>query len=535
MLRSAGVATSNGSQIASEESRECRAARWALDLDAQIGDLVEMGETVRVAIPARQTAVGTRPLRETVGGYRALRLRIGSLLYPLFREEPSLERLYPFQREGVRWLTQKRSAILADDMGLGKTVQAISAMRLLFHRGDIRHALVICPRGLIAIWEDELSRWAPELSTAVMVPTARIRNAAWAAVLRRRHLLITNYEHLRELPPALRKAPPDLVVADEAHRLKNRESRVAAGGAQLTPRAFWALSGTPLERDLDDFATLLSLVAPAAFAPSDARLHPSSIRSRARKYLLRRRKRDVLNQLPSVLDATETLELTERQQAEYRRAIARHSRAGERGDELALLTQLLALCDLEPKSLQSAKIDRILDLLQAIQRQGEKAVVFSYRLDPLKEIHRRVTALRDAHTATLLIGSMNAARRQSAVDRFRRDPATTVLLASSRVGGEGLTLVEANHVFLLNQWWNPSANDQARDRVVRIGQRRKVRVYRFCCRGTVEETLGHILHTKRALFAETVDRLAQHKNHELPALLGPTDVREILTKSKVPA
>ena len=244
VLRSATAAASSESQVANHDSRAHTAARWALDLDAQLGDLLAMGKPVRVAIPPQQTAIGTRPLRETVDAYRELRLRIGPLLHPLLREEPSLEPLYPFQREGVRWLAQKPGAILADDMGLGKTVQAITAMRLKFHRGDVRQALVICPRGLIAIWEDELSRWASELGVAVVIPTARIREAAWAAVVGRRHVLITNYEHLRELPQALRKSPPDLVVADEAHRLRNRESRITTGGARLTPRTFWALSGT---------------------------------------------------------------------------------------------------------------------------------------------------------------------------------------------------------------------------------------------------------------------------------------------------
>ena len=531
VLRPATALASSEDHEPDDQARARRAASWAFDLDAQLGDLVAAGKPVRITIPPQQTAIGTRPLRESVDAYRALRLRIGPLLHPLLRGAPSLRRLYPYQQEGAQWLVRKAGAILADDMGLGKTVQAISAMRLLFHSGSVRQALVICPRGLIAIWEDELTRWASELGVAVLTPTARLREVAWAEVVGRRHVLITNYEHLRDLPRALRRTPPDLVVADEAHKLKNRESRIASGGAQLTPKAFWALSGTPLERDLDDLATILSLVAPAAFAPSDGRLHPSSLRSRARKYILRRRKREVLSQLPSVLDTTETLDLTDEQRVEYTRAVAQRSRATKRGDELALLTQLLTLCDLEPDSRQSSKIDRILDLFHGIQRSGEKAVVFSYRIGPLKEIQRRVTEVWNAQTGILLVGSMNATERSLAVDQFRTKSATRLLLASSRVGAEGLTLIEANHVFLLNQWWNPSANEQARDRVVRIGQRRKVRVYRFCCRATVEETLQDIIRTKQLLFAETVDRLATRRDDELPTLLESAQVRELLAKA----
>ena len=154
-------------------------------------------------------------------------------------------------------------------------------------------------------------------------------------------------------------------------------------------------------------------------------------------------------------------------------------------------------------------MDRILDLLGRIHEQHEKAIVFSYRLEPLRELQRRVGERWNTKAAVFLEGAMDSGERDRAVSYFRNDERALVLLASARVGGEGLTLVEANHVFLLNQWWNPSANDQARDRVVRVGQQRKVRVYRFCCRGTIEEAIERILESKRELFDDAVERLAQ--------------------------
>ena len=507
------------------------AALWALQLDAQFGDLLQAGVTVRIAIPQRPSFGGSRPIREAVTEYRALRLQVGSLLYPLLLDSPSLKALYAFQRQGVKWLRSIRGGILADDMGLGKTVQAISAIRMLFHHGDIRSALVMCPRGLIATWEGEIERWAPELGVAVVVPPARIREDAWAAVAGRRHVLLTNYEQLRHVPHALVRNPPDLVIADEAHRLKNRQTQAAKGGSRLAPKRFWALSGTPLERDLEDLATLLALVAPSAFAPSDSKLHPSSLRSRAVDYVLRRRKADVLDELPPVLDNTERLELTEDQRRTYENEMAQHARHGNSGDELALLSRLQTVCDMEPETRQSSKIDRIVELLGGIRKQGEKAVVFSYRLDPLKELQRRITSQWGTQASCLLVGAMDIEHRSAVVRRFRKDSSIMVLLASSRIGGEGLTLIEANHVFLFNQWWNPSANDQARDRVVRIGQRRKVRVYRFCCRATVEETIGMILQTKRALFADTVEKLAIDESAGWSELLREVDPGTILAMS----
>ena len=225
--------------------------------------------------------------------------------------------------------------------------------------------------------------------------------------------------------------------------------------------------------------------------------------------MLRRRKQEVLEELPPVLDTTETLELSEAQNRAYRTAVREYRMKGEKGDELSLLTRLQALCDIDSESRESCKVDRILDLLGRIREQHEKAIVFSHRLDPLRELQRRITERWGVKAAVFLEGAMDSRERDQAVSYFRNDERALVLLASARVGGEGLTLVEANHVFLLNQWWNPSANDQARDRVVRVGQRRKVRVYRFCCRGTIEEAIERILESKRELFDDAVERLAK--------------------------
>ena len=488
------------------------AAEWALSLDAQQKRLVESGEQVRVAVPEARPIRPGRAMRPTLAEYRRLRLGVGELVLPVLLDPPGLDALYPFQRDGARWLLERDGAILADDMGLGKTVQVVTALRLLLNRGVIRTVVVVCPKGLLATWEREFSKWAPEIGVAVMTPPRSIREEAWRAVAGRRHVLLTNYEHLRAPPEVLKRNPPEVVVADEAHRLRRRGAKVTGGAAQLRPKRFWALSGTPLERAPDDLATLLALVAPTRFSPSDARLHPSSLRSRAREFVLRRRKREVLDQLPPVRDTTEHLELSAGQERAYRRALREHATPG---DELALLTRLLTICDLDPETGESSKLERILSQLERVRGEGEKAVVFSHRLEPLRQLRRRLTDAGGEGAGLLLVGEMGAEERERALDRFRSDEGTVALLASTRIGGEGLTLTEANHVFLFNQWWNPSTNDQARDRVVRIGQRRSVRVVRFCCRDTIEEGLERILERKRELFDDLVDRLASDEGYAL--------------------
>ena len=505
------------------------AADWAVDADVQYGELLDDGREPLVAVHTGHGTGSGRVGRETLEAYRRLRLSVGALIRPVLLEAPRLDDLYPFQRAGAAWLVDRTEAILADDMGLGKTVQVIAALRVLFNRGDIRSAIVICPKSMIGTWERECARWAPELGVAVLTPMATVRDCAWRCVARHRHVVVTNYEQFRRPPTVLLEAPPDVVVADEAHRLRNYGTQATSGCFQLRPKRFWALTGTPLERDAEDLATLLSLVAPRRFAPGDARtLHQTSLAARARAYVLRRRKAEVLDDLPDVLDTIETLELREAQAQAQRKAIRQYRLHGRPGDELALVTRLQALCDIDPDTKESCKLDRIVYTLGRVRGQGEKAVVFSQRLEPLRELHRRIRDRWGADAVELLVGDMDSDAREEAVARFRSEGRRLALLASSRVGGEGLTLVEANHVFMVNQWWNPSANDQARDRVVRIGQRRKVRVYRYCCRGTVEEALERILESKRELVEDIVERFAADVDGAWSAIVRDVGIEELV-------
>ena len=511
------------------DSRFARAAAWLLYLDARRVNALRLGRMTSVSIPSVQRFVAGRVVSQTPEEYRKLRLRVEALVSPVFRPQPNLESLYPFQIEGVEWLLSRKYGVLADDMGLGKTIQVISAIRVLFHRASLRSVLIMSPKGLIANWEHEFKRWSPELGVAVITPSASLRDHAWEALVERRHVLITNYEQIREPPPILHERVPDLIVADEAHRLRNRDSQVTFGSFQLRPDRFWAVTGTPLERDIKDFATILSVVAPTKFSFDDSKLHPSSLRSRARPYLLRRRKRDVLSQLPRVIETEESLELTEGQQDRYSDSIVQYSKNASQGDELALLTRLLSICDFDSRSQQSCKIDRILELLQRIHEVGEKAVIFSHRLEALRHLRERINQSFGPNRCITLTGEMDAHERECAVAEFRTTESVLALLASSRVGGEGLTLVEANHVLFVNLWWNPSANQQARDRVVRIGQQRIVQVYRFFCQGTVEESLRRILDVKKNLFVDTIEKLAEGELGVCKRVLAEVGIESLLS------
>ena len=264
------------------------------------------------------------------------------------------------------------------------------------------------------------------------------------------------------------------------------------------------LTGTPVERDAADLACLLSLLEPRRFTVDDDRLGLEALRSRVRPYLLRRTKESVLPELPAAVEHTVECEMLPTQRAAYNEAVRSLSSSGP-GDFLALFGRLRSICDWEPVSGDSSKLDRAYDLVHAAAARGRKTVVFSFTIDPLRQFGER---MRHAGVGCqLLIGEQSLEARERAIVKFKSDPGCVALAASMRVGSEGLTLTEATQVVFINRWWNPSANAQAVDRVVRIGQTQAVDVYYLTCANTVEDRLQPMLDRKSLTFDELIDRL----------------------------
>ena len=480
------------------------AADIALNLDTTLSRLVRSGRTARLDVKCPRL----RPVQKlyTADDAFALRPSVEELIAPLVFDSDEQWPLRPFQEFGVRWLIEHRVGILADDMGLGKTAQALRALERLVDEGVVRSALVVCPKSLLANWEAECERWVPRLTVVRSVPAKEDSDRVWSAILGRAHIIITSYEQLRPLPSPLRSEHIELVIADEAHRLRRTQTKIVRAFRLMSAERLWALTGTPIERHPADLATLLSLLEPTRFSSKTDNIE-MGLRAQAQPYLLRRLKADVLHELPEVIDTVETIELTPRQQRAYTMARSQPL-PKEVGEVLQRLTILRSICDAEPASGASAKIDRMLEILQAVRAVGEKAVVFSYILRPLEILLSRMTQEQPPLRAVLLTGKLTTAERTHAIQRFKSDDSVVALLCSSRIGGEGLTLTEANHVLFINEWWNPSANAQARDRVVRMGQERIVHVHRFRCKDTVEEVLDQILDRKSEAFANIVDALA---------------------------
>ncbi|MYK60466.1 MAG: DEAD/DEAH box helicase [Chloroflexi bacterium] len=400
--------------------------------------------------------------------------------------------LYPFQRTGVARLLRSQRLLLADDMGLGKTLQTAAALTKLVGCGRVSNALVLAPATLVPNWLDELTKWTPELVLTRGGPTKQTSRHTWHSMMNQCHVVVTNYEDVRALAGSEAEPQVDLLILDEAHRIKNWDSLTSRATRRIGARVIWALTGTPLERDTEDLVNLLAFLDRDAFTRSDASLPRGVLRARASRMILRREKTDVVSELPPVIRRHVRLALLGKQGDAYRRALASQ---GE--NTLADFGRLRTLCDYDPESGTSVKIDRITDLVSQVGDDGEKAVVFSYLLEPLRLLATRLGLL--GIRFRVLDGSMDLQERETAIREFKLGD-SVVLLASMRVASEGLTLVEANHVAFVNRWWNPSLNNQATDRVVRIGQKRTVFVYTFTLESTIEEDLDDILETKEELF-----------------------------------
>jgi SNF2 family DNA or RNA helicase len=410
-------------------------------------------------------------------------------------------------------LVSKRELLLADDMGLGKTIQAIGALRALLHRCEIRHALLVCPATLITQWQRELQLWAPEITAVPVQGPIDHRGEIWRFPA---HLHIVGYETLREdvldstAHPALH-TQWDVVILDEASRIKNRGSGISQACKKIPRARRWALTGTPLENRLDDLHSIIEFLLGEPGRPRSIAKSPAELKSVLQSLQLRRRKADVLTDLPPKTLIEIDLDLSPAQRQAYDLAetegIVELEGRGEKvtiTHVLELITRLKQICNCDQSSGESAKLDDIAERMDVLLAERHKALVFSQFVHPnfgTGLVVRRLHALRPI----AFHGSMSATERSQAIERFRSDPRSGVLVLSLRAGGYGLNLQEASYVFHLDSWWNPATQDQADSRAHRMGQLYPVTVIRYVCSNTIEERIRDKLAVKRRLFAEFVD------------------------------
>ena len=487
---------------------------------------------------------------EVVGGDDELvelgRVLSGAAVAPV-EDPPGLRsRLRPYQRDGVGWLWRRYvariGALLADDMGLGKTHQVMGLLCMVRDRRPDARCLVVCPRGVLDHWHTLLATFAPGLRVHRFHGPSRELGAALAGGV----VVLTTYDIIFRSLDELSAHTWEVAVFDEAQRIKNPRTK-AARAARRLPAAFRvALSGTPLENRLLELWSVIDLILPGYLGserdfrltyrnPSHAQLH--RLRQRLSVLTLRRIKEQVLSDLPDKVEDLRYCHLSSEQEALYRRVSTVEggpiaARLADPDSEIpylhifALLTRLKQICD-HPALVDgghpadpSGKLEVFDQILEEALDGDHRVVVFSQYVSMISLLSKTLERRGIGH----LVLTGETRDRDRVVRRFNSEQHERVLLASLLAGGVGIDLTAASVVIHYDRWWNPARENQATDRVHRIGQKRFVQVFKLITRSTIEERIDRILHRKAALMDEVVAPTEEivHRldRSELAELLG---------------
>ena len=446
--------------------------------------------------------------------------------------------LRPYQVEGFEWLAflweHRLGGILADDMGLGKTLQSLALMvHARAAEPDLPPFLIVAPTSVVSNWAAEAARFAPDLRVATVTETAaksrRSGAATVAELAARADVVVTSYALLRiDASTYLAEQWAGLLL-DEAQFVKNRKAQVHKVARNIAAPFKLAVTGTPLENSVMELWSLLSVSAPGLFPDpegfkefyavpiernADAAML-AQLRRRVRPLIKRRTKEQVAPELPPKQEQVLSVALEPRHRKIYDLALARERQKvlklltnldGNRFEilrSLTLLRQLSlhpGLTDDEHLDVPSAKIDALLEHVEAVAGTGHRTLVFSQFTGLLDLIQGRLEAAGVAFCR--LDGSTRL--RAEVIERFKSGVAP-VFLISLKAGGFGLNLTEADYCFLMDPWWNPATELQAIDRTHRIGQSRTVHVYRLIAAHTIEERVLDLQARKTELFASVID------------------------------
>jgi superfamily II DNA or RNA helicase len=443
-------------------------------------------------------------------------------------------RLRPYQLDGFQWLAflwqHRLGGILADDMGLGKTLEALA---LICHARQADPAgapfLVVAPTSVVPNWAAESARFTPGLKVVTITDTLARSGADLAEVIAGADIVVTSYTLLRLDFGAHLAAEWSGLILDEAQYTKNHQSKIYQCARRLRAPFKVAITGTPMENNLMELWSLLSITAPGLF-PNPARFRDyyarpierqgdaellAQLRRRIRPLIKRRTKEQVAADLPEKQEQVLEVELHPRHRKLYQTYLQRERQKvlgliddinANRFTILTSLTRLrqlslhAALVDSAQADLPCSKIDTLLDQIQDVAAGGHRALVFSQFTGFLAHVRERLDAAGIPYC--YLDGKT---RDRAAVLRRFKDGTDPVFLISLKAGGFGLNLAEADYCFLLDPWWNPATETQAIDRTHRIGQTRNVMVYRLIAKDTIEEKVMALKARKAELFSNVID------------------------------
>ncbi|WP_374028970.1 DEAD/DEAH box helicase [Bdellovibrio bacteriovorus] len=428
-------------------------------------------------------------------------------------------RLKHYQHEGVQWLYDlyqlKMGALLADDMGLGKTLQALSFLEYLRTKEQLGQVLIVVPSSLVYNWESELEKFTPDLPLEIFT-TKEVDRIGKKLESKQPMVVVTTYGLLMENDQFLSQYKWNVVIFDEAQNLKNITTKRTSSARMLSARFKICMTGTPMENHYGEFYSLMDLVVPGCLGRyEDFRRHyvnteivlvedVQDLKLRTKPLLLRRTKKEILDQLPEKQETKVSIAFEERQKKIYRdiamaynEKIKETMRDSSEGEvQIQMLTALLRLrqaCS-DPGALPEVKyektppkIEALMDSLQEIIESGESALVFTQFIQTLE---RAENLLRAAGIPVFTLhGGVPTKQRQKLLREFDEQGGGAVMIMTLKTGGVGLNLTKASYVFHLEPWWNPSVENQATDRAHRLGQKKAVQVFRYIMHESLEEKM----------------------------------------------
>jgi superfamily II DNA or RNA helicase len=461
--------------------------------------------------------------------------------------------LRPYQLDGFRWLAFlwefQLGGILADDMGLGKTLQSLA---LICHAKQadptISPFLIVAPTSVVSNWAAESARFAPGLNVVAISDTLRRRGQTLDEITAGADVVVTSYTLFRLDFDAYAEMPWSGLLLDEAQFTKNHQSKIYQCARRLPAPFKLAITGTPMENNLMELWSLLSITAPGLFPnptrfryyyaqpiekQSDAELL-TQLRRRIKPLVKRRTKEQVIADLPAKQEQVLEVELHPRHRKIYQTHLQRerqkilgliddmHKNRFTILRSLTLLRQLslhAGLIDDAHRDLPSAKIDALFEQLRDVTDGGHRALIFSQFTGFLDQARERLDVAGMKYC--YLDGKI---RNRAAVLKRFKDGSVPVFLISLKAGGFGLNLTEADYCFLLDPWWNPATEAQAVDRAHRIGQTRNVMVYRLIAKDTIEEKVMALKARKAELFTSVMD-----DGNIFGASLNADDIRGLIT------
>lgn len=468
--------------------------------------------------------------------------------------------LREYQITGVKWLyTIDKTGfggILADEMGLGKSIQTIYYIKELLKDNKEYKFLIVAPTSLVYNWKNEFDKFGNSMKYEVIAGTKTNRRKKIENI-NNINIIITTYGLLREDKDIYNNIEFRSLIIDEAQNIKNANTETTKVVKKIKANTRLALTGTPIENSILELWSIFDFIMPGFLAnfkdfeskykikdfDEDANLKITNLSKLIRPFILRRKKKDVIKDLPDKIDNTVYIELTNEQKKIYVKELEKVNQemkqiileggiAKARFLILKLLTRLRQIC-IDPRIVfknyfgGSGKMEEVINIVRDMVANGHKILIFTSFKSALELTRQEL--LEKGITSYVIDGSVTSKKRIELVNNFNKDN-TNVFLIMLKAGGTGLNLTSADIVIHLDLWWNPQAENQATDRTHRIGQKNVVQVIKIITKGTIEEKILELQSKKKILSNKLID---EHKDNNYFNKLTEDDIRELLSYDNI--